>query len=800
MKKLFTILTVLILSLSILTSCSFLNWPEYGSASQGGNNEGDLPNDEDGDDETSDNEKNPDENDQGGDNNQDENDGVKHTYTSFTPSDKQIFNKIAGEEIPFIPNDNYFIEEYSIDDELPYEVGVNFYTFGNTEEEFDEYRKLFNSYTFDGSEEDEYGDTWYYYTTENGNYIDLSFYTDGELTVVDVYIYYYTDDIGNGGSDDNDGEDEDFLYDDFTSDEKALFNEYFGEVIPFFVNNEYYVEEYTYDYGDGEYESGVNFYVIGATEAQFQLYRVLYSDYSYDGNEVDDYGDTWYFYTAESGYFVDMVYYQSEDGEFVADIYVYFILEGSPEDGGSGNNGGNGGEGGNGGNGGEITDGNIITNAGAGLPYGEGGVYDIDFTDATHVKDVTDQGYYIDGCPTVGSPKVLVIPVDFNDIGGRNKGYSIENIVRAFSGGTGETDYYSVHDYYYISSYGKLDLDITVIDEWFVPEYTSTYYANATIDYYGEQINAGEQLILDEALDYLSGIMDLSEFDSDNNGIIDAVVMINTLEIDDTTDFYWAFRYWNLYTDSEDYYYEYDGVSANDYMWASYSFMHESYDSLGYADYTDTSVMNTYTFIHEFGHILGLDDYYDTSANGNHPMDGYDIMDAMLGDHNAFSKFNLGWLTSSRLVTAKDSVTLTLEAFSKSGDTIIIANNFDPKLGAYQEYYVIVYYTMDDLNGGDFGYFTREGVVVYHVNASLYCEEYEGEAYYDIYNNNTSPSDEYGSQDNLIEFVPGGEGNLTYISGDRLPSVTDDQGNKLVYSFVVDNVTEDYVTITFTKN
>ena len=51
-------------------------------------------------------------------------------------------------------------------------------------------------------------------------------------------------------------------------------------------------------------------------------------------------------------------------------------------------------------------------------------------------------------------------------------------------------------------------------------------------------------------------------------------------------------------------------------------------------------------FIHEFGHILGIDDYYDTSASGEHPMEGYDIMDAMLGDHNAFSKFNQGWLTS----------------------------------------------------------------------------------------------------------------------------------------------------------
>ena len=804
MKRIFLVLVLLLLSVSILSSCDVLYGVLDGSGSVGENQcehvdadddyfcdkcknsyyDGDesekTPDDEKGDTDNGDNNEDDGKNDEIGEEN-------KHTYTDFTAEEKELLYNTAGGTVPFIPSDEYYVESYY--DEYYGETCVNYYSYGNTKEEFDAYYKLYSEYELVDSYEDDYGDTWYCFNGET--YVELCYYYYEGENVVDVYVYTPIDDDdsgnteegGNGGT--NDG---DYLYTDFTSSEKALFIEYFGEVIPFFDCNEYYVEEYNLDYGD-EYESGINYYVYGMTEAQFTLYRSLFTDYAYDGSDTDDWGDSWYYYTADSGFYIDMCYYLADDGSYVADVYVYFLYE----------SGGEGGEGGEGGGEDITTPDNLITNAGAGLPSGNNGVYDVDFTDATNVKDVTDQGYYIDGCPTVGSPKVLVIPVDFSDINGRSNGYSISNIVRAFNGGAGETDYYSVHDYYYLSSYGKLDLDITVVNQWFVPKYDSSYYANATYDYYGDTVAIGDQLVMDEALAYLSTIMDLSEFDSDGNYIIDAVVLITTLEIDDSTDYNWAYRYWNIYTDDQGYYYEYDGVSANDYLWASYSFMHESYDEDGYADYTDTSVMNTYTFIHEFGHILGADDYYDTSDRENHPMEGYDVMDGMNGDHNAFTKFNLGWITTSRLVTADGSITLSLKAFGKSGDSIIIANNWDAKLGAYQEYYVIVYYTNEDLNSGEGGYFSRDGILVYHVNASLYSENYDGEIYYDVYNNNTDPSDQYGTADNLIEFVKSAEGNFTYVEGDVMPPVTDDQGNSLSYGFTVDSIDGDVATITFTK-
>ena len=700
-----------------------------------------------------------------------------HTYTDFTDAEKDLLNSYFGFVIPFCPNDLYYLEEYSYDyEDGTTETGINFYAMVDTSSEFDAYRALFSGYTYGGAEVID-GNTWYTYTKGDCT-VELSYYEyyDG-IYILDLYVFELTEG-GAGGGDNNDGA---YLYTDFTSSDKALLTSYFGFTIPFLPNNEYVLEEYTYTSG-GLTEVGLNFYTFGNTRSEFEAYLLRLSSYTLVDTYDDEYGDTWYCYDITSTVMLDVSYYLIDANVYVVDVYVYEYSE---------SNGGNSGE-----SGGDVeTNENVITNAGAGLPNGTSGVHHVDFTKAKNVKDVTDQGYYLDGCPTSGSPAVLVIPVEFSDSLAASKGYTTSALVNAFSK-NGVTDYYSVYDYYYISSYGQLTLDITVLDYWFKPQYSSSYYANATYNYYGESVAIGDQLILDEALAYLSGFMDLSAFDSDNNGIIDAVILVNTLDIGED-DFHWAYRYWNVYTDNYGYYYEYDGVSANDYVWASYQFLHETTNARGETVYTDTSAMSTYTFIHEFAHVLGADDYYDTKYV-NDPMNGLDIMDSMLGDHNAYTKFNLGWITTSRLVVTSGSVTLTLEAFAKSGDTIIIANNWDDALGAYQEYYVIAYYTGTGLNAGNGGYFLRDGIVVYHVNASLYKEVIDGTTYYDVYNNNTDPSGYNGTEDNLIEYVKSAADTFTYAEGDTLPGVVDDQGNALGYTFVVDSIDGDYATITFT--
>ena len=566
-------------------------------------------------------------------------------------------------------------------------------------------------------------------------------------------------------------------YTDFTEAEKALFETYIGEVIPFLANNEYSVEGY---YEETDYENGMCFYTCGLTELDYANYRAVYValGYEFKGTYVDDeYGDTWYWYE-KGNIVVDMTMY-AEDGESYLEVYVYV-----EED--------------EGGEGGTIVEGvDLLTNDGKGLPTGQNGVHTVDMTKAVYAKTVADQGYYLGGCPTVGNVKVLVIPVEFKDVTAVQKGYTVGTIDKAFNGGTGSTDLYSVKEFYQLSSYGKLNLTFDVMDTWFRPQNNSSYYLNATMEYYGAELQCGDQMILDEFLKKYDSTVDFSQYDSDENGMIDAVVMINTLDVNHEVTMQWAYRYWNAYSDANGEYYEYDGVCANDYMWASYQFLHED----EYGGFGNQSGMDTYTYVHEFGHILGADDYYDTSYSGSAPMDGRDIMDGGFGDHNAYTKFHYGWLTTARLITAKDSVTLSLDSFTKTGDAVIIANNWDEDLGAYQEYFLVVYYTNTGLNGGDGGYFDEEGIVVYHVNASLCREEMDGELYYDVYNNNTDGGDEYGTEENLIELVKSADGNWVYGKYDSLhTNTTLDNGEKIAYVFTVNELTEGKATVTFRKN
>ncbi len=719
-----------------------------------------------------------------------------HYYTDFTAEEKALFMQYIGAIIPFAPNDEYYVEGYN--EETDYENGMYFAAIGLTDDEFNDYLGLYSDYEFLGSEIDEDYDIWYTYA-KDGVEVSMVYYEYQGTGVIEVFVISelsnVPDDGGNegGGNEGGGTEDGGYLYNDFTDAEKALFLQYIGVEIPFMPCDDYSVEGY---YEETDYENGMFFGAYYVTEANATLYRALFiaEGYTLYGTEKDSDGDTWYTYTKDD-VVVDIVYYVYE-GVGCMELFVYSDLSSDPNEGGdSGNEGGNQGGSGNGSSSTTPEGNEILTNNGAGLPTEADGVYDVDFTLGTPVKDVTDQGYYLDGCPTTGSPAVLVIPVEFSDATAASKGYSLDKINKAFLGASGTTDYYSVYEYYKIASYGQLDLDITVLDFWFKPQNNSTYYAGQYEYEDGYEYFMGDQMILDEALKYLATIMDLSVFDSDNNGIIDAVVLINTLEIGDD-DFHWAYRYWNYYTDSRGEYYEYDGVSANDYVWASYQFLHERGDS---DRFDDTNAINTYTYIHEFAHILGADDYYDLSYTTS-PLDGHDMMDGECGDHSPYTKFNLGWITSSRLVVANGGITLSLESFGKNGDTIIIANNWDAKLGAYQEYYVIMYYTNDGLNAGEFGFFDKEGVVVYHINASLYVEEYEGEIYYDVYYNNTPAGQEYGTEHNLIELVESRNGDYVFEAGESLGTVTDDSGNKLCYSFTVDSVTENGVTVTFTKN
>lgn len=604
-----------------------------------------------------------------------------------------------------------------------------------------------------------------------GRYLNYN----GKDEIVDAY--YISSTSSSGG---NSGSTEDYEYTDFTSSEKSFLNSSVGFVIPFAPCNEYYLEDYI------DYDGSIYYCAFDITQQDFDNYKTIWDNrYEYLGN-YDYYGDTVYCYSY-NGIEMDICYYYYEffDGtsSWIVDANIYVDSTG-----GSGSGGGTS----------PSQPDGLVTNEGKGLPTGTNGIYDVDFTKASPLKDVHDQGYYLDGCPTVGDVNVLVIPVEFSDSTASSKGYTLDALDKAFNGtSTSNNQYPSVKEFYYQSSYGKLNLNFDILDTWFKPSQPSTYYINLDKQNDGSDPVTSEQYILEEALAKLDGSIDFSNYDLDNNGSIDAIVMINTLDINYDVDLQWAFRYWNLNTDDSGYYLEHDECFANDYLWASYQFLFENESG-----YNSKNPNNTYTFIHEFGHILGSDDYYDTSYtdDGTSGLRGYDLMDSGFADHNPYTKFNYGWITSSRLITTDSSITVDLKDFSVDGDTIILANNFDPNMGVYQEYYVLMYYTNNGINSNaNTGLFEEEGILMYHVNASYYVEEYYGETYYDVYNNNTLEG-EYATEDMLIEFILNGNDIVYGVNDSSSKNIKDDNGDTLAYSFKVNSLNGSIASLTITKN
>ena len=113
-----------------------------------------------------------------------------------------------------------------------------------------------------------------------------------------------------------------------------------------------------------------------------------------------------------------------------------------------------------------------------------------------------------------------------------------------------------------------------------------------------------------------------------------------------------------------------------------------------------------------------------------------------------------------------------------------------------------MYYKNEGLNGGEMGgYFKRDCVLVFHVNASLKKFQSDDGFYYDIYNSNSKASVEgRGSYYNLIEILNNGRVGYTFVEGYSNSKMVDDSGVEIGYSFVIDSITEEYATITFTAN
>lgn len=375
--------------------------------------------------------------------------------------------------------------------------------------------------------------------------------------------------------------------------------------------------------------------------------------------------------------------------------------------------------------------------------------------------------------PSTGKVDILLVPIEFKDVRIEINKNMIE---KAFNGEDDEVvEWYSVSEYYKISSYGKLDLSFNILDSY-VPINDSSYYEK--IDY----LKASADIAC-EALSYYEESIDYSDYDSNNDGYIDGIYFIYNKPVDTTfqNSLWWAYTY---YFDNASI--KFDNLKMKSYVFAGYDFLKDN-----------NQQCNTHTYIHETAHLFGIDDYYDyypSAGASKGGLAGADIMDDTIGDHNAFTKSLLGWSNGKVINTSKESITINLEVFSTSGEYLILANNFEQDKGVLQEYFILEYYTPLLLNEMDKMY-SINGIRVLHIIADT---KKDGSFKYDnsvsgvklISQITTSNGGTY-----LTSKTERSDDTL-FVEGESLDSVKNSKDERLKYTFTVDALTNEYATIT----
>lgn len=203
--------------------------------------------------------------------------------------------------------------------------------------------------------------------------------------------------------------------------------------------------------------------------------------------------------------------------------------------------------------------------------------------------------------------------------------------------------------------------------------------------------------------------LDWSRFDTDRDGIADAVIFIgaNPEVIDNyMTSFAGAAQY------SFGYYPENTQESSDQPALKDFVYI-----GSGLLDHGNI-------FVHEYGHSFGLIDYYDVTYSGINAVGSFDMQSDNVGDWNAYSKYSVGWIEPHIVqnLAAGESVEFTIGAQSDTGDAIVIpaaGAEFD---GPFGEYMMVDLFTDSGVNEYDaqmYGLADTTGVRIYHVNAAM---------------------------------------------------------------------------------
>ncbi|MFI5295451.1 MAG: M6 family metalloprotease domain-containing protein [Thermodesulfovibrionales bacterium] len=297
------------------------------------------------------------------------------------------------------------------------------------------------------------------------------------------------------------------------------------------------------------------------------------------------------------------------------------------------------------------------------------------------------------GMPTTGTVKMFALLIDFSDCPHYNSRAGINSAL--FGDGSLIPDntfpYESLASYYGRSSYDQLDLSHGVTLGWYRPAYTRASMP---------MTDAARESLIKEAISHFKGLgQDFSQFDNNGDGTIDYFAVIWTGPDNGWANFWWG-QCFSRFLDPT---FTVDGKKLGRYSWQW------EYNNGGYS-----GPFSPRTIIHETGHALGVPDYYDydDTVGPKGGVGGLDIMDAVWGDHNSFSKWVLDWLSPT--VVASGTRSLTLNPSGVSKDAVLImpgASAGDP----FREFFI----AQNRYRIGNDIYYPADGMLLWHVDATL---------------------------------------------------------------------------------
>ena len=323
-------------------------------------------------------------------------------------------------------------------------------------------------------------------------------------------------------------------------------------------------------------------------------------------------------------------------------------------------------------------------------------------------SDLTDwdyAAYAIDSCPTIGEPKLLIIPVWFTDSSTyiTNKESVRSDIEAAYLGTTEQTGWHSVKSFYEAESQGALTLTGTVSGWYECGKSSSDLKAEATetSDPTSDMVSAATNWYFTN-----NPSVNKTDFDSDHDGFLDGVMLIygapDCGSLGEEQNNLWAYCYW-LQPDIE----EPDSANPqpNTYFWASYDFMYDSaraQERTGKSNYGggDCShcTLDAHTYIHEMGHVFGLDDYYDYGENRYSIAGGFSMQDCNVGGHDPFSVMSYGWANP---YIPTESCVIEIGAFQKTHDVVLLTPKWNSTNSPFDEYFLLELFTPTGLNAFD---------------------------------------------------------------------------------------------------